>query len=129
MRMKKMSSPASSENNKTTEMKEKIIPKIDDINHKLEAKKAKLMSTDSAPSKEPNKILLAAAPAITNLAVSEGLKLIWKSRFPDHHVPDIKNSDTKLTELITFTVINSVLTALSSRFCVRTLHKLAQRRK
>lgn len=104
--------------------KDKVIPSMDKVNRVIDARRQSLLAPK--PAGEPNKIVAKVVPTAAAFAATQIAKILWKRQSSKNRVPDAKDGNSGIFELLVFTVVSSVLSASASWLSAKGIALLAK---
>jgi hypothetical protein len=107
-------------------MKNSILPKLTDVNRKVDDMRA---STQSNPDDITDKIIKLAIPALAGLVLTKVLQIAWKKTTKDDSVPSGADTDSSLLGAMAFASISGALAAVISRLSTKGSLALVNRRQ
>lgn len=119
-------SPSDSLDSGIESAKNSILPKLADVNRKVDDMRS---SAQSDPENMTDKIIKLAIPALASLVLAKVLETAWKRATKSDVVPSGSNTDTSLLNAMAFASISGAIAAVIARLSTKGSVALVNRRQ
>lgn len=93
-----------------------IMPKLTDVNRKVDDMRSKITND---PETLSDKVIKLAVPALAGLVLTKILEVAWKKSTKDDSVPSGPDTSTSLLNAMAFAAISGAIATLVSRFATK----------